>query len=100
MITLIVNIKVKEGSVAAWKTATLANVAESRKESGILAFDFLADREDATRFTFVEKYRDDAAMAAHKKTEHYARWSEIAEPLQAEPRTRAFYTSLEPGTSA
>ncbi|MEI6386572.1 MAG: putative quinol monooxygenase [Spirochaetota bacterium] len=105
MITLIVRIKVREDALDAWVTATLANAAESQKEAGVLSFELLADRDDTTRFALVERYRDEAAIAAHKQTAHYARWCELAEPLQAEPRTRAFYRSFEaadprPGVSA
>lgn len=95
MITLIVNIRVRPEAVAKWKAATLENVAASRKEAGILAFDLLADRDDPARFALVEKYRDDTAIVAHKATAHYKSWNELAEPLQAEPRTRAFYTTVE-----
>jgi (4S)-4-hydroxy-5-phosphonooxypentane-2,3-dione isomerase len=91
MISLIVNIRVRPEAIEAWKSATLDNVEASRKEKGILAFDLLEDRDDPTRFVLVEEYRDEAAMASHKETEHYARWRETTEPLQAEPRTRAFY---------
>ena len=95
MITLIVNIRVRPEAVAKWQAATRENVAASREEPGILAFDLLADRDDPTRFALVEKYRDDAAIVAHKATAHYKHWNELAEPLQAEPRTRAFYTTVE-----
>ncbi|HUX41705.1 MAG TPA: putative quinol monooxygenase [Rectinemataceae bacterium] len=95
MITLIVNIRVRPEAVAQLKAVALENVAASRKEPGILAFDLLADRDDPTRFALVEKYRDEADIAAHKATAHYKRWNEVIEPLQAEPRTRAFYTTVE-----
>lgn len=95
MITLIVRIRVREEALEAWVAATLANAAESRKEAGILSFELLADRDDPMRFALVERYRDEAAITAHKQTKHYAHWVEISEPLQAEPRTRAFYTNLE-----
>ena len=95
MITLIVSIRLRPESIAKWKAATLENAAASRAEPGMLAFDLLADRDDPTHFALVEKYRDEAAIAAHKATSHYKRWVETAEPLQAEPRTRAFYTTVE-----
>lgn len=95
MITLVVNIRVRPDSIASWREATLDNVRASRKEAGILSFDLLADRDDPTRFALVERYKDDEAMAAHKATAHFARWVERAEALQAEPRTRAFFLSVE-----
>ncbi len=95
MITLIVNIRVRPDSIGPWRAATLQNVGASRKEAGILSFDLLADRDDPTRFALVERYRDEAAMAAHRATAHFANWVAKAEPLQAEPRSRAFYLSVE-----
>ena len=95
MITLIVSIRPRPDSIAKWKAATLENVAASRLEPGMIAFDLLSDRDDPTHFALVEKYRDEAAIAAHKATDHYRRWVEVAEPFQAEPRTRAFYTTVE-----
>lgn len=96
MIELIVSIRVRPEAVETWKAATLANVAASRAEAGILSFDLLADRDEPGRFALVERYRDEEAVAAHKATAHYRRWCEVAEPLQAEPRSRAFYSPVEP----
>ena len=95
MITLIVSIHVVPESIAAWRAATLENARASRQEPGMLAFDLLSDRDAPAHFALVEKYRDEAALAAHKATPHYKRWVEVTEPLQAEPRTRAFYTMVE-----
>jgi len=95
MIVLIVDIRVRPESVGAWKAATLENARASRKEAGVIAFELLGDRDDPTRFALVEKYRDDEAMAEHKKTAHYARWVEVAEPLQAAPRSRVIYHPVE-----
>jgi len=97
MTILIVNIRVLPGAVEAWKRATLENVAASRKEAGIAGFDLFQDRDEDSRFVLVESYLDEAAMASHKETAHYLRWKETTEPLQAEPRTRAFYHPVEEG---
>ena len=100
MITLIVSIRIKPYSVAAWRRLTLENAAESLKEPGILAFDLLEDRADPCRFALVERYRDEDAIAKHKDTAHYQRWRDIGEPLQSEPRTRALYNTVGPESAS
>jgi len=45
----------------------------------------------------VEVYRTADAPAAHKATPHYAQWRDQAEPLLAEPRSRAQYSNVFPG---
>ena len=94
MITLVVDIKVRADALEAWKAATLENARSSRKEAGVVSFDLLEDRDDPSHFLLIEVYRDEAAVGAHKGTPHYAKWAALAEPLQAEPRTRAFYRTL------
>ncbi len=95
MRVLIVNIKVKADKIAEFQDATLANAAESVKEPGIASFDLLQDESDPTRFALIEVYRDDAAQEKHRATPHYARWKELAEPMMAEPRSRAMYRLLD-----
>jgi (4S)-4-hydroxy-5-phosphonooxypentane-2,3-dione isomerase len=96
MLVLIVNIKVKPDRIEAFRAATLENARESLKEPGIGRFDLLQDTADPSRFVLIEGYADAAAQAAHKETAHYAKWKDLAEPMMAEPRTRATYSTLGP----
>jgi (4S)-4-hydroxy-5-phosphonooxypentane-2,3-dione isomerase len=94
MEVMIVTIRVKPDQVEAFTAATIENALASRMEPGIDRFDVLQDAADPTRFVLYEVYRDIAAQAAHKETTHYARWKSLAEPMIAEPRTRATFCSL------
>jgi (4S)-4-hydroxy-5-phosphonooxypentane-2,3-dione isomerase len=96
MQVLLVDIKVKPDRVEAFKKATLENAAASRKEPGIARFELLADAANPCHFVLVEGYRDADAPARHKETAHYLKWKELAEPMLAEPRTRALFELLEP----
>jgi quinol monooxygenase YgiN len=100
MKTLLVQVRVIKGKEGEFVAATLENAEKSRKEPGIFRFELLQDEADPSRFVLVEGYRDEAAQAAHKETAHYAKWKELVEPLMAEPRTRALYSTLEPGLGA
>ena len=92
MNVLLVNIHVKPESVAAFQAATLANARQSAREPGVVRFDVLQQSDDPTRFVLYEAYRDAAAVAAHKETDHYQRWAAATAEMFAAPRTRALYT--------
>ncbi len=71
-------------------------MGHSRREPGITRFELLEDESDPCRFVLIEAYRDAEAQAAHKLTAHYQKWKDLAEPLMAEPRTRAVYDEIGP----
>ena len=81
----------------AFLTATLQNARASRDEPGVVRFDVLGDREDASHVVLVEIYRDEAAAAAHKNTEHYQTWRDAVAPMMARPRQAARYVNVSPG---
>ena len=91
-----VHVRVKPGAEEAFRAASLANAEASRREPGVLRFDFLADRGDPGHFVLVEVYRDAAASAAHKETAHYAAWRDGVAGLMAEPRRSEKYVNLSP----
>lgn len=81
-----VEVRVRAGGEEAFREASRANAAASRREPGVVRFDVLQDRDDPLHFVLVEVYRDAAASAAHKETRHYALWRDAVAPLMAEPR--------------
>ena len=60
----------------------------------------LTDRSDPTHVLLVEVYRDEAAVAAHKETAHYATWRQTVEPMMARPRVPTRYVNSSPGDDA
>lgn len=91
-----VHVQVKPEYVEAFRAATLANAQESVKELGIARFDVIQQVDDRTRFVLVEVYRTPAAPAAHKETEHYARWRDEVAEMMAAPRTSTKYVNCFP----
>jgi quinol monooxygenase YgiN len=91
-----VHIHVKPECIEAFKEATLENARNSLQEAGVVRFDVLQQADDPTRFVLVEVYRTPEDPAKHKKTAHYNRWREVAEPMMAEPRTRVVYANVFP----
>lgn len=91
-----VHVHVKPECVEAFKTATLANARASVQEPGVAQFDVSQQADDPTRFVLVEVYRDAAANAAHKLTEHYASWRDTVAAMMAEPRTSVKFNNIYP----
>jgi quinol monooxygenase YgiN len=96
MLVVHIQIHIKPQFIDAFKAATIANARESLKEPGIARFDFVQQQDDPTRFVLVEAYRSAEANVAHKETKHYQTWRDVAEPMMAEQRTRAVFTSVFP----
>jgi quinol monooxygenase YgiN len=96
MLVVHVHVHVKPEYVEPFKQATLANVRESIKEPGVARFDFVQQRDDPTRFVFVEAYRTAEAPAAHKETKHYQTWRDAVAPMMAEPRASVKFESVFP----
>jgi autoinducer 2-degrading protein len=91
-----IDIAVIPEQLDAFLAATQLNAAASRREPGILRFDVLSDRTDAAHLVFVEVYRDEAAAAAHKETDHYAQWRDTVAPMMARPRQPTRFVNTSP----
>lgn len=100
MVIVHVSVHVKQGDVAAFVAATEANARASLGEAGVLRFDVIREEASADRFVLVEVYRDAAAPAMHKDTDHYKAWRAAVEPMMASPRTSVKYVDVFPTWSA
>ena len=89
-------VHVKPEFVEAFKAASIENARNSVQEPSIARFDVIQQADDPTRFVLVEVYRTPDDPAKHKETALYNRWREVAEPMQAEPRTRIVYGNVFP----
>jgi autoinducer 2-degrading protein len=96
MIILLVQVHVKADAVSAFEAATEDNAVNSRLEAGVVRFDVLRQRDDATRFVLVEVYRDERAATSHKTTGHYLRWRETVADFMAAPRVGVMYANVSP----
>jgi len=93
---VLVHVHVKPEFIEAFKQASLANASNSVNEAGIARFDVIQQVEDPTRFILVEVYKTAEAPAAHKETQHYARWRDTVTEMMAEPRQGIKYTNIFP----
>jgi autoinducer 2-degrading protein len=99
MLIVQVHVHVKEDSIEAFKQASVENAQNSVKEPGIARFDVIQQIDDPSRFVLIEVYRTDEAPAAHKLTDHYAKWRDTVTEMMAEPRFSAKYNNVFPDVS-
>lgn len=72
MLIVLAKAKVAEGALEQAKDAIAAMVAASNAEEGCIAYAFAQDLGDPTLLHIVEKWQDEAALAAHFATPHMA----------------------------
>lgn len=72
MLIVLAKAKVSADALEAARPAIAAMVAASNAEGGCIAYAFTQDVLDPTVLHIVEKWQDDAALAAHFATPHMA----------------------------
>jgi (4S)-4-hydroxy-5-phosphonooxypentane-2,3-dione isomerase len=80
-LVLVVTVKVKPGYVDVLKPAMLENAAQSVKEETCYQFDVIVSRDDENTFIFYEVYKDERALAAHRKTPHFLSYWKLMQEL-------------------
>lgn len=73
--------------------------AASRAEAGCLEYGFARDLEKPGRFRVFEIWRDEQALAAHRSSEHMARWRERIAALGTTGRDVRQYEGATPAGS-
>lgn len=80
MIAMLVKVRINPETRAQFLEAIEVDALGSeRDEPGCLRFNVLQDAEDADVYYFVEQYKDDDAIAAHRAAPHYAVWRAYAD---------------------
>jgi len=63
------------------KPAMLENAAESVKEETCFQFDVSVSQDDGNTFIFYEVYKDEEALAEHRKTPHFLNYWNLMQEL-------------------
>jgi quinol monooxygenase YgiN len=71
MITVIAHYRTRSDKADQVRALLAQHSRTSAAEAGCLRFTAHQDAEDPTRFALYESYVDDAAFAAHRRTEHF-----------------------------
>src|SRR5579862_8023568 len=96
MFILVVNAHVKPEHIEAFRQATMENARNSRREPGIVRFDFLQQTDDPSRFMLYEVYRTAEDPPRHRETPHYNAWLTQVNDMFVEPRTRMTWSNVSP----
>ncbi len=96
MIVYCVDVFVKENHIEEFKTASLENHQNTRKEPGNLRFDVLQSGEDPSKFVLYEVYIDEDAVKAHKETAHYLKWRDTVADWMDQPRIGKMHSVVCP----
>jgi quinol monooxygenase YgiN len=94
MITIIARCSARAGRAEELVQLAGNLVDSSRKEEGNVSYDFYADAADPAKFTFIEVWKDQAAVDFHNATPHFQGFVEKAGPLFAGPLDVALYRKL------
>lgn len=94
MITIVASGSAKADRVQDLVDLALDLVRASRSEAGNVSYDFYTDLADPAKFTFIEVWRDRAAIELHNATPHFRDFGEKAGPLFAGPLDIALYRKL------
>ena len=94
MITIVARCSVKVDKVEDLVELALDLVKASRSEAGNVSYDFYTDLADPAKFTFVEVWKDQAAIDLHNATPHFGGFVDKAGPLFAGPLDIALYRKL------
>eukprot|EP00931_Biecheleriopsis_adriatica_P049669 TRINITY_DN28734_c0_g1_i1.p1 TRINITY_DN28734_c0_g1~~TRINITY_DN28734_c0_g1_i1.p1 ORF type:complete len:314 (-),score=65.75 TRINITY_DN28734_c0_g1_i1:65-967(-) len=92
----VVDVQVKEGQQEAFLQASLQNARASKREALNQRFDVLQSRDDLSKFSLVEIYRNQNGPASHKQTTHYAAWRDAVADMMAAPRSASQWDTIFP----
>ncbi|MEQ8410881.1 MAG: putative quinol monooxygenase [Erythrobacter sp.] len=84
MLIVLAKAKVGDGALEAAREAIAAMVEASNAEEGCIEYSFTVDVLDPGVLRIVEKWRDEAALAAHFATPHMAAFGKAIAGLDVE----------------
>ena len=87
MIFIAAKFRVRPDDADSWPDITRDFTLATRAEPGCLWFDWSRSLDDPTEYVLVEAFRDDAAGAAHVRSDHFKKAQQTLPPhLAATPR--------------
>ena len=85
MIVLIAKSTVQEGKQEEFVRIAKKMVEETRKEEGCISYDLVKDETDDVVFCFIEKYKDEAALEAHRASAYFQTYVPMLGALRTKP---------------
>ena len=94
-LVLVVTVKVQPEYIEKLRPAMLENAAKSAQEETCYQFDVVVSQDDETTFMFYEVYKDEQALADHRKTAHFLNyWNLMQELGENVQRTAQLFNRL------
>ena len=81
MITIIAKFSVYSDKIEEFKKCAINVTRETRKEKGNLAYKIYQDRQDGSKFTFIEEWLNDTAIEQHNNAKHFLKFIDDIKPL-------------------
>ena len=81
LLVLVVTVKTDPSIVDRLKPAMLHNAEQSVLENDCYQFDVIVSQEDENTFMFYEVYKDEEALASHRKTPHFLNYFNLMQEL-------------------
>lgn len=95
MIKIISRNRIKEGKKEEFLSLVKELVEKSRAEEGNASYGLWEDKKDPNVLTFVEDWRDQAAIDLHNATEHFVRIvPQMRELIVAEDKELRLYSQV------
>ena len=94
MLILHVNFNVKPDKIQRFIEISKENAENSKKETGVIAFDVLQQEGNSSNFVFNEVYEAPENHLKHRETEHFLKWKGAVEELLQEPYTAVKYNII------
>ena len=85
MIVLIAKNTLQEGKQEEFVRIAKKMVEETRKEEGCISYDLVKDETDDVAFCFIEKYKDEAALEAHRASAYFQTYVPMLGALRTKP---------------
>ncbi len=74
MVAIVVTLEANPGKTAALLEALEENAIGSRQEAGCSKWEYSQHIDDPNKFAIYETYDDEAAIKAHKSSDHFLHW--------------------------
>ncbi len=101
MFVQLVHIRIKPNRIDEFLEVFRGNFEGTRNEPGNYRFDVLQDPQDAHHFVIYEAFEDEAAVDAHRRTDHYKATVEgLSQLMTTGTREKEFFRMVLPDHAA
>lgn len=94
MLIVHVFMHIKDEYIKKFRIASLENVEKSLEEPEVADFEIIQQKDDSTKFLFMERYYTEEGQLKHRETDHFKKWKEETKEMFVEPYTFIKYKDV------